>query len=106
MPLKLTGVRAQQPRPGALGIVASGLRALRPLFLDRGCSKLMYCSHSGDGNWAVWVMNADGSVRRQLTHPTLIQPAGAHGDYPGAWSPRRQTHSSTPPTSTATANSS
>jgi Tol biopolymer transport system component len=50
-------------------------------------SKLMYCSHPGDGNWAVWVMNADGSNRRQLTHPTLMQPAGAHGDYPGAWSP-------------------
>ena len=50
-------------------------------------SKLMYCSHPGDGNWAVWVMNADGSDRRQLTHPKLIQPAGAHGDYPGAWSP-------------------
>ena len=50
-------------------------------------SKLIYCSHPGDGNWAVWVMNADGSDRRQLTHPTLIEPAGAHGDYPGAWSP-------------------
>ena len=30
-------------------------------------SKIMYCSHRGDGNWAVWVMNADGSNRRQLT---------------------------------------
>jgi Tol biopolymer transport system component len=50
-------------------------------------SKLMYCSHPGDGNWAVWVISADGSNRRQLTHPTLIPPAGAHGDYPGAWSP-------------------
>jgi Tol biopolymer transport system component len=50
-------------------------------------SKLIYCSHPGDGNWAVWVMNADGSNSRQLTHPTPIAPAGAHGDYPGAWSP-------------------
>ena len=49
-------------------------------------SKLAYCSHPGDGNWAVWVMNADGSNPRQLTHPTLIPPAGANGDYPGAWS--------------------
>lgn len=32
-------------------------------------------------------MNADGSNGRQLTHPKLIEPAGAHGDYPGAWSP-------------------
>lgn len=50
-------------------------------------SKLAFCSHSGDGNWAVWVIDADGGKQRQLTHPTLIQPAGAHGDYPGAWSP-------------------
>jgi Tol biopolymer transport system component len=50
-------------------------------------SELMYCSHPGDGNWAVWVIGADGSDRRQLTHPTLIEPAGANGDYPGAWSP-------------------
>jgi TolB protein len=59
-------------------------------------SKIMYCSHPGDGNWAVWVMNADGSNRRQLTHPTLIPPAGAHGDAPGAWSPdgRRIVYSS------------
>jgi Tol biopolymer transport system component len=50
-------------------------------------AKLMYCSHSGDGNWAVWMVNADGSGSRQLTHPKPIPPAGAHGDYPGAWSP-------------------
>jgi Tol biopolymer transport system component len=50
-------------------------------------SRIAYCSHPGDGNWAVWVMDADGSNRRQLTHPALIPPAGAHGDYPGAWSP-------------------
>jgi Chlorophyllase enzyme/WD40-like Beta Propeller Repeat len=50
-------------------------------------SRIAYCSHPGDGNWAVSVMNADGSNRRQLTHPKLIPPAGANGDYPGVWSP-------------------
>jgi Tol biopolymer transport system component len=49
--------------------------------------RIAYCGHSGDGNWAVWVMNRDGSHRRQLTHPVLVQPAGSGGDYPGAWSP-------------------
>lgn len=37
--------------------------------------KIMYCSDTGDGNWAVWLMNADGSNRRKLTHPKLI-PCG------------------------------
>jgi Tol biopolymer transport system component len=32
-------------------------------------------------------MNADGSNRRLLTHPKLAEPAGAHGDYPGAGHP-------------------
>jgi Tol biopolymer transport system component len=50
-------------------------------------SRIAYCSHPGDGNWAVWVMDADGGNRRQLTHPRLIPPAGANGDYPGVWSP-------------------
>jgi Tol biopolymer transport system component len=50
-------------------------------------SKLAFCSHHGDGNWAIWVINRDGTDLRQLTHPTLIEPAGSHGDYPGAWSP-------------------
>ena len=50
-------------------------------------SRIAYCSHPGDGNWAVWVMDADGSNWRQLTHPKLILPAGANGDHPVAWSP-------------------
>lgn len=50
-------------------------------------TRIAFCGHSGDGNWAVWVMNADGTDQRQLTHPELVQPAGTGGDYPGAWSP-------------------
>lgn len=30
-------------------------------------SRLAYCHHSGDGDFDVWVMNADGSHRRRLT---------------------------------------
>ena len=29
-------------------------------------SKIMFCSHPGDSNWAVWVMNADGSALQSL----------------------------------------
>jgi TolB protein len=50
-------------------------------------SKIAFGSHSGDGNWAVWVMGADGSNPRQLTFPRLRPPAGLNGDGPGAWSP-------------------
>lgn len=50
-------------------------------------SRLAYCSHPGDGNWAVWAMNRDGSDRRQLTYPVLTPPAGANGDAPADWSP-------------------
>jgi TolB protein len=50
-------------------------------------SKLAFCHHGGDGNWAVWTVNADGSDPRQLTHPTLTLPRGSGGDDPGPWSP-------------------
>ena len=49
--------------------------------------KIAYDGHAGDGNWAIWVMNRDGSDKRQLTHPTLVEPAGTGGDHVGAWSP-------------------
>jgi TolB protein len=50
-------------------------------------SKIQYGAHNGDGNWAIWTMNADGSAQRQLTHPRLVRPAGSRGDNPGPWSP-------------------
>ena len=49
--------------------------------------KIAYSGHDGDGNWAVWVMNRDGSRKQQLTHPTPVEPAGSGGDHIGAWSP-------------------
>lgn len=44
-----------------------------------GGSKIMYCHRPGVGQFDVWVMDADGSHRRQLTH-------AIGNDYPGAWS--------------------
>lgn len=32
-------------------------------------------------------MNRDGSGKRQLTHPKLVEPRGSGGDAIGAWSP-------------------
>jgi len=49
--------------------------------------RIAYSGHSGDGNLALWVMNRDGSDRRQLTFPTLVEPRGSGGDHIGAWSP-------------------
>jgi len=50
-------------------------------------SHIAYDSHRADGNWAVWVIGADGSSPRQLTFPVLTPPAGMNGDLTGAWSP-------------------
>lgn len=54
---------------------------------SRDSTKIAFCGHNGDGNWAVWVMNADGSKQRQLTTPVLVEPAGTGGDYPASFSP-------------------
>jgi Tol biopolymer transport system component len=43
-------------------------------------SKLAYCHHPGNGDFDVWVMNADGSHQRRLTRTR-------GGDYPAVWSP-------------------
>jgi Tol biopolymer transport system component len=48
---------------------------------------IAYSGHGGDGNWALWVMNRDGTNKQRLTDPVLVEPAGSGGDYPGAWSP-------------------
>jgi len=50
-------------------------------------SRIAYASHNGDGNWAVWVISADGLGPRQLTFPQPTPPAGMNGDGLGAWSP-------------------
>jgi Tol biopolymer transport system component len=49
--------------------------------------RIAYCAHRGDGNWAVWVMNRDGSGKTQISFPTPADPPGCCGDAPGAWSP-------------------
>jgi Tol biopolymer transport system component len=49
--------------------------------------RIEYGMHNGDGNWAIWTMNVDGSDQRQLTHLRLVFPAGSGGDVPGPWSP-------------------
>jgi Tol biopolymer transport system component len=43
-------------------------------------TKIAYCHHPSAGLFDVWVMNTDGSHRRQLTD-------AIGNDYPGAWSP-------------------
>jgi TolB protein len=49
--------------------------------------RIAYSHHDGDGNWALWVMNRDGTHKRRLTSPAPVEPAGSGGDYAGAWSP-------------------
>ncbi len=71
----------------------SGARDLGTAYGSEGAvwspdaSRIEYGAHNGDGNWAIWTMNADGSDQGQLTHPRLVLPAGSGGDSPGPWSP-------------------
>jgi TolB protein len=76
----------QVMRPDGSGVVDLGMPGEVATWSPDGTT-IAFGSHPGDGNWAVWRMRRDGSDRRQLTHPVLRPPAGAHGDAPGAWSP-------------------
>jgi Tol biopolymer transport system component len=83
------------PRVDHIFVMASdGSGGARDLGVRGECARwspdgkhIAYCSHNGDGNWAIWTVDADGSDARQLTSPTFRPPAGANGDYPVAWSP-------------------
>jgi TolB protein len=85
------------PRGESIFLVKPNGRGLRNLHLQTRAgecatwspdgTRIAFCGHNGDGNWAVWAMNSDGSQQRQLTHPELVQPAGTGGDYPCVWSP-------------------
>ena len=72
--------------PGGTGVRDLGVQGEEALWSPDG-SRIAFASHSGDGNWAVWVIDADGANARQLTQPRLTPPAGQNGDSPGAWSP-------------------
>jgi Tol biopolymer transport system component len=76
----------QLMRPDGGGVVDLGMPGEVATWSTDG-KAIAFASHPGDGNWAVWTMRRDGSGRRQLTHPVLRPPAGAHGDAPAAWSP-------------------
>jgi Tol biopolymer transport system component len=76
----------QLMRPDGRGLVDLGMPGEVATWSPDG-TRIAFGSHPGDGNWAVWTMRRDGTDRRQLTHPVLRPPAGAHGDQPGAWSP-------------------
>jgi Tol biopolymer transport system component len=82
-------------RPDGTGSRSLGIQG-EAIVWSPDASRLAFASHSGDGNWAVWVMDADGSNKHQRTFPTLTPPAGQNGDAPGAWSPdgRRIAYSS------------
>jgi TolB protein len=78
------GVDLAVIRPDGTGLTSFGVRnAECPVWSPDG-TRILYCRNedaSGQvsGNWDVWVMNRDGSERRQLTN----DPAR---DYPISWS--------------------
>ncbi len=76
----------QLMRPDGSGLVDLGMPGEVATWSPDGRT-IAFASHPGNGNWAVWTMRRDGSDRRQLTHPVLRPPAGAHGDAPAEWSP-------------------
>ena len=39
--------------------------------------RIAYSHHDGDGNWALWVMDRDGTHKRRLTSPVPLEPAGS-----------------------------
>jgi len=49
-------------------------------------SKIAFGSHPGDGRWEIWVMNADGSNKKQLTFTTK-RSGGNSGSIFADWSP-------------------
>lgn len=93
--IAFSGLRARAPgdsifvmRPNGTGIRDLGnVGAAEVATWSADSRQIAYSGHNGDGNWALWTMNRDGTHKRQLTRPVLVQPAGSGGDYPGAWSP-------------------
>lgn len=93
--IAFSGLRAGQPydtlflmNPDGTGVRDLGARHVAETSVwSSDARRIAYGGHDGDGNWAAWTIDADGSNPRQLTHPRLVEPAGSGGDYPGAWSP-------------------
>ena len=67
-------VLGQLPAPAVVAPPPAGFRRLtdasgteqQPLWSPDG-SHILYVAEPGDGHWALWIMNADGSGKRQLS---------------------------------------